>query len=67
MTTETRFATTDPSSRRRFARYWVVVGPLSAAHPATGIAQDRHAGRAPKGAKGLLAPVDDGKQSKIER
>jgi hypothetical protein len=30
VTTETRVATTDPRSRRRFAAYWVVVGPLSA-------------------------------------
>jgi uncharacterized protein YndB with AHSA1/START domain len=30
VTTETRVATTDPHSRRRFATYWVVVGPLSA-------------------------------------
>lgn len=30
VTTETRVATTDPHSRRRFAAYWVVVGPLSA-------------------------------------
>lgn len=30
VTTETRVATTDPGSRRRFAAYWVVVGPLSA-------------------------------------
>jgi len=30
VTTETRVATTDPRSRRRFAVYWVVVGPLSA-------------------------------------
>ena len=30
VTTETRFATTDPISRRRLARYWVLVGPLSA-------------------------------------
>ena len=30
MTTETRVATTDPRSRRRFAAYWVVVGPASA-------------------------------------
>lgn len=29
VTTETRVATTDPRSRRRFAAYWVVVGPLS--------------------------------------
>jgi hypothetical protein len=28
--TETRVATTDPRSRRRFAAYWVVVRPLSA-------------------------------------
>ena len=30
VTTETRVATTDPRSRRRFAVYWVVVGPVSA-------------------------------------
>ena len=30
VTTETRVATTDPRSRRRFAAYWVVVGPASA-------------------------------------
>jgi hypothetical protein len=30
VTTETRVATTDPRSRRRFAVYWVVVGPFSA-------------------------------------
>jgi hypothetical protein len=30
VTTETRVATTDPPSRRRFAAYWVVVGPVSA-------------------------------------
>jgi hypothetical protein len=30
VTTETRVVTTDPTSRKRFARYWVVVGPLSA-------------------------------------
>ena len=30
VTTETRVATTDPRSRRRFAAYWVVVGPVSA-------------------------------------
>jgi hypothetical protein len=30
VTTETRVATTDTNSRRRFAAYWVVVGPLSA-------------------------------------
>ena len=30
VTTETRVATTDPRSRRRFATYWVVVGPVSA-------------------------------------
>jgi hypothetical protein len=29
VTTETRVATTDPRSRRRFAAYWVVVGPVS--------------------------------------
>ena len=29
VTTETRVATTDPRSRRLFAAYWVVVGPLS--------------------------------------
>jgi uncharacterized protein YndB with AHSA1/START domain len=28
--TETRVSTTDPRSRRRFAAYWVVVGPASA-------------------------------------
>ena len=28
--TETRVATTDPRSNRRFAAYWVIVGPLSA-------------------------------------
>jgi len=30
VTTETRVATTDPRSSRRFAAYWVVVGPVSA-------------------------------------
>jgi hypothetical protein len=30
VTTETRVFTTDPKSRRRFATYWVIVGPLSA-------------------------------------
>ena len=30
VTTETRVATTDPRSRRRFAAYWLVVGPVSA-------------------------------------
>ena len=30
VTTETRVSTTDPRSRRRFAAYWVVVGPASA-------------------------------------
>jgi hypothetical protein len=30
VTTETRVATTDPRSRRRFAAYWVLVGPVSA-------------------------------------
>jgi hypothetical protein len=30
VTTETRVGTTDPRSRRRFAAYWVVIGPLSA-------------------------------------
>ena len=30
MTTENPVATTDPRSRRRFAVYWVVVGPFSA-------------------------------------
>jgi uncharacterized protein YndB with AHSA1/START domain len=30
MTTETRVTTTDPVSRRRFAAYWVVIGPFSA-------------------------------------
>lgn len=30
VTTETRVATTDPLSRKRFKAYWVVVGPFSA-------------------------------------
>ena len=30
VSTETRVATTDPRSRRRFAAYWVVVGLASA-------------------------------------
>jgi len=30
ITTETRTAATDPASLRRFARYWLVVGPFSA-------------------------------------
>lgn len=30
VTTETRVATTDADSRRRFARYWLVIGPFSA-------------------------------------
>ncbi|HET7661268.1 MAG TPA: SRPBCC family protein [Oryzihumus sp.] len=30
VTTETRVATTDPSSGRRFKAYWVVIGPASA-------------------------------------
>jgi uncharacterized protein YndB with AHSA1/START domain len=30
VSTETRVATTDPRSRRRFAAYWVIVGPVSA-------------------------------------
>jgi hypothetical protein len=30
ITTETRVVSTDPRSRRRFARYWVLVGPFSA-------------------------------------
>ncbi|MGZ4549818.1 MAG: SRPBCC family protein [Blastococcus sp.] len=30
VTTETRVATTDPRSRKRFAAYWVVIGPVSA-------------------------------------
>ncbi|HEV7187040.1 MAG TPA: SRPBCC family protein [Blastococcus sp.] len=30
VTTETRVVTTDPASRRRFAAYWVVIGPFSA-------------------------------------
>jgi hypothetical protein len=30
ITTETRTAATDPTSLRRFARYWVLVGPFSA-------------------------------------
>lgn len=30
VTTETRVGTTDPRSRRRFAAYWVVLGPASA-------------------------------------
>ena len=30
ITTETRTAATDPASLRRFARYWILVGPFSA-------------------------------------
>jgi hypothetical protein len=30
ITTETRTAATDPASLRRFARYWLLVGPFSA-------------------------------------
>jgi hypothetical protein len=30
ITTETRTAATDPTSLRRFSRYWLVVGPISA-------------------------------------
>ncbi|MGO9148236.1 MAG: hypothetical protein ACLP1E_06480 [Acidimicrobiales bacterium] len=30
ITTETRIAATDPTSLRRFARYWLLVGPFSA-------------------------------------
>ena len=30
ITTETRTAATDPASLRRFARYWMLVGPFSA-------------------------------------
>jgi hypothetical protein len=30
LTTETRVLLTDDEARRRFARYWRVVGPLSA-------------------------------------
>jgi hypothetical protein len=30
ITTETRTAATDPTSLRRFSRYWLVVGPMSA-------------------------------------
>jgi hypothetical protein len=30
LTMETRIALTDPQSRRRFARYWSIVGPFSA-------------------------------------
>lgn len=30
ITTETRTAATDPTSLRRFARYWMLVGPFSA-------------------------------------
>ena len=35
ITTETRIAATDPTSLRRFARYWLLVGPFSALDPAT--------------------------------
>ena len=30
ITTETRTAATDPTSLRRFARYWILIGPFSA-------------------------------------
>ena len=30
ITTETRTAATDPASLRRFSRYWLLVGPISA-------------------------------------
>jgi hypothetical protein len=30
ITTETRTAATDPASLRRFARYWMLIGPFSA-------------------------------------
>jgi len=30
ITTETRTTATDPASRRRFARYWLLIGPFSA-------------------------------------
>ena len=33
ITTETRTAATDPASLRRFARYWLLVGPFQRADP----------------------------------
>jgi hypothetical protein len=30
ITTETRTTATDPESRRRFERYWLLIGPFSA-------------------------------------
>ena len=33
ITTETRTAATDPASLHRFSRYWLLVGPISAADP----------------------------------
>jgi|GEM_PF-315996 len=63
VTTETRVATTDPSSRRRFAAYWVVVGPLSALIRRLALrriaTQVEHRSAAGVPASALWAPVDD--------
>ena len=41
LTMETRVAITDDDSRRRFRRYWLLIGPFSSAHPPIGVAPAR--------------------------